>query len=255
MKTLDGKVVVITGAGSGMGRAIALLFALEGSKVVAADINQTRLDQLQKDIREKGGEVTTVLANMVKEEDVEAMIQLAVSKYGTLDILVNNAGIMDNFQPVGEVDNAMWEKVMKVNVEGPFKAMRSAVKIFLAKGKGNIINICSIGGIKGGAAGAAYTTSKHALVGLTKSTGYLYSKSGIRCNGIAPGAVSTNIAETIDMTKITPLVNDRIMTGMALNPRAGEASEIATVALFLASDDSSFINGHVLVADGGWSAY
>ena len=206
-----------------MGKAISILFAAEGSKVIAADINQERLDALKKEVSESGGELTTVLTNVAKEEDIENMIKMATTKYGTLDILVNNAGVMDNFGPVGEVDNSMWEKVMKVNVDGPFKAMRSAVKIFLEKKSGVIINICSIGGIKGGVAGAAYTTSKHALVGLTKSTGYLYSKSGIRCNGIAPGAVNTNIAETIDMTKITPLVNDRIMSGMALNPRTGES--------------------------------
>jgi NAD(P)-dependent dehydrogenase (short-subunit alcohol dehydrogenase family) len=192
---------------------------------------------------------------MALETDIENMIQLAVQTYGTLDILVNNAGIMDHFQPVGELENSMWEKVMKVNLEGPFKAMRSAVKIFLKNGTGNIINICSIGGIKGGVAGAAYTTSKHALIGLTKNTGYMYSKSGIRCNAIAPGGVNTSIGDTIDMSKITPLVNDRIMSGMALNPRMGEASEIANAALFLASDDASFVNAQVLVVDGGWSAY
>lgn len=255
MKKLENKVSIITGAGSGMGKAISILFATEGSKVVAADINQERLDALKKEINEKGGEVTTVIANVAIEADVEKMISAATTTYGTLDILVNNAGIMDNFAPVGEVENAVWERVMKVNVDGPFKAMRSAVKIFLAKKSGVIINIASIGGIKGGVAGAAYTTSKHALIGLTKSTGYLYSKSGIRCNAISPGAVNTNIAETIDMSKVTPLVNDRIMTGMALNPRTGEPSEIAAAALFLACDDSSFVNGEVLVVDGGWSAY
>ena len=255
MKKLENKVSIITGAGSGMGKAISILFAAEGSKVIAADINQERLDALKKEVSESGGELTTVLTNVAKEEDIENMIKMATTKYGTLDILVNNTGVMDNFGPVGEVDNSMWEKVMKVNVDGPFKAMRSAVKIFLEKKSGVIINICSIGGIKGGVAGAAYTTSKHALVGLTKSTGYLYSKSGIRCNGIAPGAVNTNIAETIDMTKITPLVNDRIMSGMALNPRTGESPEIAKAALFLACDDSSFVNGEILVVDGGWSAY
>lgn len=255
MKKLENKVSIVTGAGAGMGKAIALLFASEGSKVVATDIDQKRLDNLKNEIIEKGGEVTTILANMAKEEDIENMIKVATSTYGTLDILVNNAGIMDNFQPVGELENSMMEKVMKVNFEGPFKAMRSAVKIFLANGKGNIINVCSIGGIKGGVAGAAYTSSKHALVGLTKSTGYMYSKSGIRCNGIAPGAVNTSIIETIDMSKITPLVNDRIMAGMALNPRTGEPIEIANAALFLASDDSSFVNGQILVVDGGWSSY
>jgi len=255
MKKLENKVSIVTGAGAGMGKAIALLFAAEGSKVVATDVNQSRLDELKNEIKKEGGEVTTLIANIANEEDIENMIKVAVDTYGTLDILVNNAGIMDNFQPVGEVENSMWEKVMKINVEGPFKAMRSAVKIFLAKGNGNIINICSIGGLKAGAAGAAYTASKHALVGLTKSTGYMYSKSGIRCNGIAPGAVNTSIGETIDMSKVTPLVNDRIMTGMALNPRVGEPSEIANAALFLASDDASFLNAHILVVDGGWSAY
>ena len=133
--------------------------------------------------------------------------------------------------------------------------MRSAINVFLPKSSGVIVNIASLGGINGARAGAAYTTSKHALIGLTKNTGYMYSKSGIRCNAIAPGAVNTNIGETIDYTKMTDLVKDRIMPGMALNPRTGEPSEIAQVALFLASDDSSFVNGAVIVVDGGWSAY
>lgn len=255
MKKLENKVSIITGAGSGMGKAIALLFASEGSKVIATDIDQKRLDALQVEIKKQGGEVTTLISNMAKEEDIENMIKVAVSTYGTLDILINNAGIMDHFAPVAELDNAMWEKVMKINVDGPFKAMRSAIKIFLAKGNGVIVNISSLGGINGARAGAAYTASKHALIGLTKNTGYMYSKSGIRCNAIAPGAVATNIGDTIDFTKITPLVNERIMSGMVLNPRTGEPSEIAKAALFLASDDSSFVNGSVLVVDGGWDAY
>jgi len=255
MKKLENKVSIVTGAGAGMGRAIAMLFASEGSRVVATDIDQMRLDQLKKDIDALGGKVTTLVANMGNEADIDSMINLAVDTYGTLDILVNNAGIMDNFQPVGEVDNSTWEKVMNVNLHGPFKAMRGAVKIFLSHGSGNIINICSIGGIKGGVAGAAYTASKHALIGLSKNTGYMYSKSGIRCNAIAPGAVNTSISETIDMSKITPLVNDRIMAGMALNPRIGEPVEVAKAALFLASDDAGFVNAEVLVVDGGWSAY
>jgi NAD(P)-dependent dehydrogenase (short-subunit alcohol dehydrogenase family) len=255
MKKLENNVSVVTGAGAGMGRAIALLFVAEGSKVVAADISQDRLDSLRKEIEATGAEVTTVLADVAREEDVDNMIRTAVEKYGTLDVLVNNAGIMDNFSPVGELDNATWERVMKVNVDGPFKAMRAAVNIFLARGSGVIVNIISVGGIQSARAGAAYTASKHALAGLTRNTGYMYAKAGIRCNGIAPGAVETSIAETIDFTKITPLVNDRIMSGMVLNPRNGAPSEIAQAALFLASDDSSFVNAEVLVVDGGWSAY
>jgi NAD(P)-dependent dehydrogenase (short-subunit alcohol dehydrogenase family) len=255
MKKLENKVSVITGAGSGMGKAMAKLFAAEGSKVVAADINQERLGILRDEIRGAGGEVSTFEVDMSDELQVENMIRFASDTYGSLDILVNNAGIMDHFAPVGELDDHVWDKVMKVNVDGPMRAMRSAVQLFLAKKSGVIINVCSIGGLKGGVAGAAYTTSKHALIGLTKNTGYMYSKSGIRCNGIAPGAVNTNISESIDMSKVTPLVNDRIFSGMALNPRTGEADEIAEAALFLASDAASFINGTILVVDGGWSAY
>jgi NAD(P)-dependent dehydrogenase (short-subunit alcohol dehydrogenase family) len=255
MPVLANKIAVVTGAGSGMGKAITQLFLREGCKVLAVDLKEDRLSELQQENQSANGSLTTLVTNMGVEADIERMIQTTVKTYGGIDILVNNAGIMDHFAPVGELDNAMWEKVMKVNVEGPFKAMRSAMPFFLKKNKGVIINIASIGGLQGARAGAAYTTSKHALIGLTRNTGYMYSKSGIRCNAIAPGAVATNIADTIDMSKITPLVNDRIMSGMVLNPRTGEASEIAEIALFLASDASSFVNGAVITADGGWTAY
>jgi NAD(P)-dependent dehydrogenase (short-subunit alcohol dehydrogenase family) len=255
MKKLAGKTAVVTGAGSGMGKAITQLFVAEGCNVVAADNQKQRLDTLQTEINATGGNLTTILADMAVEEDIEQMIATAVSTYGTLDILINNAGIMDHFAPVGDLDNAMWDKVMNINVTGPMKAMRAAVKIFLAKGSGSIVNIVSIGGLYGARAGAAYTASKHALVGLTKNTGFIYAKTGIRCNAIAPGAVATNIGDTIDMSKITPLINDRIMSGLILNAATGKPTDIAKAALFLASDDAAFINGSVLTADGGWTAY
>ena len=255
MNKLINKVAIVTGAGAGMGKAITQLYLEEGCKIIAADINSERLDILVKELATTGGSVTPVVVDMAKEEDIEKMFALAVSTYGTVDILVNNAGIMDNFAPVGELDNTMWQKVMAVNVDGPFKAMRSAVNIFLPKSSGVIINIASIGGLQGARAGAAYTASKHALIGLTKNTGYLYAKLGIRCNAIAPGAINTSIGDTIDFSKITPLINERIMPGMTLNPRSGEPNEIAKAALFLASDDSSFVNGTVLTVDGGWIAY
>ena len=255
MNSLHHKIAIVTGAASGIGKAIALLFAREGSKVIAADRNAERLDILRKEALEEGLVIDTLLTDMSSEDDIEHMVNTAVEKYGTLDILVNNAGIMDSFEPVAELSNTVWEKVMRINVEGVFKSMRAAMRIYLPKNEGIIINIASVGGLQGARAGAAYTASKFAVVGLTRNTGYLYAKTGIRCNAIAPGAVQTNIGETIDYSKMTPLVNDRIMSGMVLNPRTGDSLEIAKAALFLASDASSFVNGQVLVVDGGWTAY
>lgn len=255
MKRLENKVAIITGAASGLGRAIALLYTSEGAKVVAADVNEKNLNILKDEIISNKGIITTVVANMASAVDIINMVKVAIDMYGTVDILVNNAGIMDDFSPVGDVTDQMWERVMAINLNGPFIAMRSVIKIMLEKKSGVIINISSIGGVQGARAGAAYTASKHAIIGLTKNTGYVYAKSGIRCNAIAPGAMETNIAATIDFTKISALANERIMPGMALNPRAANPAEVANIALFLATDDASFINGAVIVADGGWTAY
>ena len=255
MKRLENKVAIITGAASGLGRAIALLYTSEGAKVVAADVNEKSLNILKDEIISNKGIITTVVANMASAVDIINMVKVAIDMYGTVDILVNNAGVMDDFSPVGDVTDQMWERVMAINLNGPFIAMRSVIKIMLEKKSGVIINISSIGGVQGARAGAAYTASKHAIIGLTKNTGYVYAKSGIRCNAIAPGAMETNIAATIDFTKISALANERIMPGMALNPRAANPAEVANIALFLATDDASFINGAVIVADGGWTAY
>lgn len=184
MKQIKDKVSVITGAGSGMGKAMAILFAKEGSKVVAADINGERLQDLKLEIEADGGQVTPVTGNVAKQEDVDKLMATALSAYGTLDILINNAGIMDNFQAVDEVDDVLWNKVMAVNLNGPFMTMRAALKIFKEKGQGIIINNASVAGLKGGAAGAAYTASKHAFIGLTGNTGFMFSNTNIRCNAL-----------------------------------------------------------------------
>ncbi len=250
---LAGKVAVVTGAGSGMGREIALLFAKEGAKVVVSDLNENAANETVSMIQREKGTATVVIANVAKEDDVQRMIDTAVETYGTVDILVNNAGIMDGMVPAHQLTDDLWERVIAVNTTGPMRAIRKTLPIFLDKGKGNIINIASIGGLYGSRAGTAYTTSKHAVVGLTKNVGFQYAKLGIRCNAIAPGGVNTNIGMGSSVPNEFGL--DKAMAGMGINPRMGEPSEIAGVALFLASEDASFVNGTVITADAGWTAY
>jgi NAD(P)-dependent dehydrogenase (short-subunit alcohol dehydrogenase family) len=194
-----------------------------------------------------------VVANVTKEEDIQNLIDSTVNTYGTLDILVNNAGIMDNFVPAGDVTDELWERVFAINSSGPMRAIRKSLPIFTEKRSGIIINIASAGGLMGSRAGAAYTATKHAVVGLTKNVGFQYATLGIRCNAIAPGAVNTNIGTTIYQPNEFGM--ERAMAGINLNPRMGESEDIAKVALFLASDDASFVNGTVITADAGWTAY
>jgi NAD(P)-dependent dehydrogenase (short-subunit alcohol dehydrogenase family) len=250
---LENKVAVVTGAGSGMGKAIAVLYAKEGAKVVATDINEESVKAVAAEIIAAGGAATAIVANVAKEEDVQKMIDTAIEKYGTLDILVNNAGIMDNFVPAEEVTDELWDRVLAINTTGTMRAIRKALPIFLEKKSGVIINNASVGGLYGSRAGAAYTASKHAVIGLTKNVGFQYAMEGIRCNAIAPGGVNTNIGTT--MNNPSKFGMERAMSGAQNNPRSGESEEIATVAVFLGSNDSSFVNGQVITADGGWTAY
>ncbi len=251
---LDGKVAVVTGASSGMGKEISLLFAKEGAKVVAVARRKERLEELVKDSTAFPGKIIAFAGDVGDKSANEAMIDFAIKEFGRLDVLVNNAGIMDNMIPMAEVTDELWNEVMKVNVYGPMCSCRKALDVMLKQDKGGvIINVASLGGLCGGRAGVAYTASKHAVVGMTKNIGYAYAKNKIRCNAICPGGVATEIGLT--MKNVSKFGAERCGCGMATNPRIGEASETARVALFLASDDSSFVNTTEIVADAGWSAY
>lgn len=250
---LQNKIAVVTGAASGMGKAIAILYAKEGAKVVVADINEDGIEQTVDEIKSGGGVATGAVASIMKESDIESMIDTAVNTYGTLDILVNNAGMMDNMVPAADVTDDLWDKVLAVNVTGLMRATRKALSVFLEKNNGIIVNMASSAGLAGSRAGAAYTASKHAVVGLTKNVGFQYADRGIRCNAIAPGGVNTNIGTT--MAEPNEFGMERAMSGINLNPRNGDPEEVASIALFLASDDSRFVNGDVIRADAGWLAY
>jgi NAD(P)-dependent dehydrogenase (short-subunit alcohol dehydrogenase family) len=251
---LEGRVAVITGAASGMGRAMAELFVAEGAKVVAADWHQESLDQTVAEIAASGAQIVGIQGDVSKQEQAEAFVDKAVEAFGRLDILCNNAGVMDTNMGVGELSDEMWERVMGIDLNGPMYCSRKAVPIMLAQGGGVILNTASIAGLGGAAAGAAYTAAKHGLVGLTENTAWRYALEGIRCNAIAAGAVQTNIQQSVDVTKMDPGGSARAQTYYGLIPAQLEAVDIANLALFLVSDKARFINGAIVVADGGWRA-
>lgn len=245
------KVVIVTGAGSGIGKATTLLFAAEGAKIVAAEIDQARLDALVAELKAMGTEVVGVQGNVAKFEDCNKMVDTAKAVFGSVDVLVNNAGIVDQFLPVGEMTDEVWNRVLAVNLNGTMYTMRRAIPIMLEQKKGVIINLSSAAGLGGGFAGAAYTASKHGVAGLTKNTAWMYGTSGIRCVAVAPGGVNTGIPlggapSQFGYSRLGPV--------LATMPRVGEPPELAAVIVFLASDDASFINGAVIPVDGAWLA-
>lgn len=248
----EGKSVVVTGASSGMGREIALEFAAEGATVIAVARRMERLEELAAQAEGLSGTILPYPGDISSVEVNNGMIDFAVEKCGKLDILVNNAGIMDEFKPIAEVTDEQWERVMKVNLDGPMFAMRRAVEVMLEhETAGSIVNVASIGGIRGARAGAAYTASKHALVGLTKNTAYMYAPNHIRCNVVCPGGVETEVmASQSDLSQVGM---GRVMAGLDTAIPAGQSRDIATAVLYVASDDARFMTGSTIVIDGGVS--
>jgi NAD(P)-dependent dehydrogenase (short-subunit alcohol dehydrogenase family) len=251
---LNGKVVVITGGGSGMGREMSILFAKEGAKVVIGEWNDQTLAETVEIIRTTGGEVTGLKTNVAVQAEDEALIETALKTYGRIDILVNNAGVMDTNQGVGEMTNDIWDRVMGININGPMYLSRCVIQEMKKQHSGVILNIASVAGVSGAAAGAAYTVSKHAVIGLTRSTAWRYVHDGIRCNAIVAGAVKTNITASVDMSKMDPEGSKRYQAYYSLIPAQLEALDIANLALFLVSDESRYLNGADIPADGGWLA-
>jgi NAD(P)-dependent dehydrogenase (short-subunit alcohol dehydrogenase family) len=190
---LEGSSVVVTGGASGIGRAAALRFAAEGANVVVADINADAAKAVVAEIEAAGGSAVLVAGDLSDQAVTDEVVATAVNTFGSLDVLVNNAGVMDSMSAAADVSDAEWERVIRINLTAPFLLTRAALPHMLAKGKGAIVNTASEAALRGSAAGAAYTASKHGLVGLTRSVAVMYRDSGIRANAIAPGGTRTGI--------------------------------------------------------------
>jgi NAD(P)-dependent dehydrogenase (short-subunit alcohol dehydrogenase family) len=240
-----GQTVIVTGAGSGIGRATASRIAREGGRVIAVDVSQERLDEFVAE--HAGADIVSLTADITDDAGVERIIAAAGD---TIDGLANIAGIMDDMTPVGDVSDAVWDRVFRVNVTGTMKLMRAVIPAMLAQGGGSIVNTASEAALRGSAAGAAYTASKHAVAGLTKSSAFMYGPSGIRVNAVAPGPTITNIEASFG----SPLGSERIQIGMSVMPDPVEADALASSITFLLSNDGVNVNGIIMASDGGWSA-
>ena len=240
-----GQTVIVTGAGSGIGRATASRVAREGGRVIALDISADRLAEFAGE--HSAFDVVCVTADITKEADITRVMQAAGDR---IDALANVAGIMDNMTPLHEVGDDVWAKVFAVNVDGVMRLSRAVLKTMLPAGRGSIVNVASEAGLRGSAAGVAYTASKHAVVGITKSTSFMYAQSGIRVNAVAPGPVITNIEARFD----SPFAQERIENAMTILPTPVMPDQLAASIAFLLSDDGVNLTGVILPSDGGWAA-
>lgn len=247
-----GKVAIVTGAGSGIGLATAVRLAREGARVVGCDVNGAGLEKLAAELRAAGMGVETAVADVAKQADVDALVDGALARHGRLDLLANVAGIMDWFLPLHELDDETWRRVIGVNLEGPMRLCRRVLPAMMKAKRGAIVNVASAAALGAGASGTAYATSKHALLGLTRSIAWLYRAEGIRCNAVCPGGVETNIGTTA--APRSPWAMRQLDKSLALAERMAKPDEIATLISWLASEEASNVNGAIVSDDGGWRA-
>lgn len=250
MGRLDGKVAIITGSNSGVGAATAKLFAKEGAKVVISARRLPQLEEVAAEIRANGGEVLVVQTDVSKVEDAENLIAEAVKAYGTVDVLVNNAGVLEaGLKPIDCYEDEDLERVLSINTKGCLYCTRAAVKEMMKNNKGSIINLDSVAG-QFGTGGAAYVTSKAAVIGLTKHTALRFAGTGIRCNSVNPSTIATPMAKA-DPAALNQDMFGQMRKHMNLSVQICMPEDVANILLFLASDESRAITGQVIVSDFG----
>lgn len=250
MKLKD-KVSIVTGAGSGIGRAICIQMAKEGAKVVAADIKMQSCEETIQILRKFDSEGLALKVDVTDKTSIENMIDTTVERYGCIDILCNNAGIGGDAIPAVEATEETWDQVINVNLKSVFMISRRVIPVMLKKGKGVIVNIASASGHIASPAGCDYTASKHGIIGLTKQLSYEYGSKGIQINAVSPGVIETPLTKSVALPN-GPFHN---LTMGAPAGRYGKPEEVAKVVSFLSSEDATFIHGSVVNVDGGSTIY
>ena len=261
--SLEDRVAVVTGAGSGIGRAIAQALAARGARVAAMDLDGASAKETAALITGSGGKAEALQGDTSRAADVDRAVTAAVKDLGPLDIMVNNAGVLDGYFNVDELDEAVWRRVIDIDLTGVFLGSKRALQEMLPRGRGRIVNMASVAGLNGTGGGAAYIAAKHGVVGLTRQMAVVYSARGITINAVCPGPILTGLRQhsqeilgpgVPDMSGRGIAVNDEQIRGVVPAGRRGTVEDIASAVCYLASDEAGYITGHSLVVDGGWRA-
>jgi len=260
---LERVVAIVTGAGSGIGRGIALEMAARGARVAALDLDGTTAEETARLIVKAGGQGMAVQGDTSRADDVDRAVTAAVKELGPLDVMVNNAGILDGYFDVDEIDERLWRRVIDIDLTGVFLGCRRALAEMLPRRRGRIVNMASVAGLNGTGGGAAYVAAKHGVVGLTRQMAVTYGPRGITVNAVCPGPILTGLRQhsqailgpdVPDMSGRGIAVNDEQVRAIVPAGRRGTVADIAGAVCYLASADADYVNGHTLVVDGGWRA-
>lgn len=261
--SLNERLAVVTGAGSGLGRAIALMLAARGARVAAVDLDAATAAETAALIGKSGGRAKSFQADTSVAEDIDRAVSGAVSELGPLEIMVNNAGILDGYFDADEMDEALWRRVIDIDLTGTFLGCKRALREMLPRGRGRIVNMASVAGLNGTGGGAAYVAAKHGVVGLTRQLAVAYAARDITVNAVAPGAIPTGLRQH-SQAILGPGVPDMSGRGVAVNDdqvrvlvpagQRGTPDDVAAAVCFLASDDARYVTGHTMTVDGGWRA-